>query len=117
MKTRTGCSSIAIEKKYPLFDLNSSVKPEDEERLSRQARDILSYFRYMNFRLKLDVSTADLRDKACQYNSRINEIRRYLVKYKNQCIDLVKKGKNGLNFYRIVPIEQSEFYKNHKDKL
>jgi hypothetical protein len=96
--------------------LNPSVRAEDENRLSRQARDILGLFR-ARAAVGLVVSTIDLAGIACQYNARLYEVRRYLVKHEGQCIDLVRKGEGGVNYYKIVPCELSTFYKAHKERL
>lgn len=97
--------------------LNPSVETADEKRLSRQCREILSLFRYKNFRLYLPVTTTDLMEIAGQYQARLGEVRRWLIKYENCCIDLIEKGKGGVNYYRIVPLDESEFYKQRKAKL
>ena len=93
--------------------LNPSVKPEDERRLSRQARDIWSLFRFKR-RLALKVSNADMQEIAMQYNARVNEVRHALCKT-GWMIDLVH-GENGLNFYEIVSLDNSSFWKKIIEK-
>ena len=95
--------------------LNPSVVPEDEDRLCAQAQAVLNLFAQAR-RLGTDVSTAQLAEIGCQYNARLYECRRYLVR-KGFCIDLVRRGDHGVNFYRMVPIEKSEFHRKHREKL
>ena len=94
--------------------LNPSVAEIDEERLSRQARDIYSLFKYKQFRLGLKVTTGDLADIARQYNARVNEIRHALVKV-GEMIDEIP-GQGGTNYYEVVPLEKSTFWKKVKQK-
>jgi hypothetical protein len=95
--------------------LNPSVEVEDERRLSRQAREMYLLF-VARYRIGLVVSTSDLREIAAQYNARLYEVRRALVA-RGLCIDLVRKGMGGQNYYAIVALAESTFYKKHKDKF
>jgi hypothetical protein len=95
--------------------LNPSVEAGDEQRLSAQARRILTLFRTRHG-LGLEVSTIDLQHIGLQYNARLYEVRRFLIR-RGECIDLIRNGEGGVNYYKIVPLEKSEFYKNNKDKL
>lgn len=95
--------------------LNPSVKAEDEKRLSHQAREILSLFRY-KLRLDLPVSTIELIGICGQYQARLWEVRRFLLKHCNQCIDRIR-GEKGCYYYKIMPKELSTFYAERKAKL
>ena len=88
--------------------LNPSVKAEDELRLSRQAREI---YNLLNLG---PVKTSEAAAIACQYNARINEVRHAIVKL-GLMVDEIP-GQGGDNTYKIVPIEQSTFWKNVKAK-
>ena len=83
--------------------LNPSVKDEDIERLSAQAQEI---YRRLE---KGILTTGDANSIACQYSARINEIRHALVKH-NQMIDCVP-GDGGNNYFKIVPLNESTFWK------
>lgn len=95
--------------------LNPSVERGDEKRLTNLSRQMLRLFRDA-FRKNQTVSTSQLVQISAQYNSRVWEIRRWLVP-QGFCVDLVKRGKGGDNFYAVVRIEKSEFYRTHKAKL
>jgi hypothetical protein len=95
--------------------LNASVEKADESRLSTQGRKVLALFREA-YRKGQTVSTAQLMEISAQYQGRVYECRRWLVG-QGYCIDLVKRGKDGLNFYAVVPLAKSEFYKSHKARL
>ena len=96
--------------------LNPSVLPEDAPRLSEQAQRILTLFVSRHER-GLTVSTADMSEIACQYNARLYEVRRHLVRF-GYCIDLVKRTPGtGINHYAVVTIDKSKFYKHHQHKL
>lgn len=95
--------------------LNPSVERGDEKRLTNLSRQMLRIFREA-FRKGLSVSTSDMVTISAQYNSRVWEIRRWLVP-QGFCIDLVRRGQNGENHYAVVRIEKSTFYRQHKEKL
>jgi hypothetical protein len=95
--------------------LNPSTQKMDEQRLSRQCRSIFGLF-CARRRMGMLVTTADLMAEAGQYNARINELRRAIIKI-GWCIDLVKRNSDGNNGYELVPIENSEFYAKHRNKL
>ena len=100
-----------------LFDplLNPSVEEIDEERL---AKHVIQLFRLFRARHKAgcQVSTIDLMaDGKAQYNARLYELRRGLIP-QGWCIDKVKRGENGNNYYSLVPNSESEFYKKLKEK-
>ncbi len=95
--------------------LNPSVARGDEKRLTNLSRQMLRLFREA-YRKGQTVSTSQLVQISAQYNSRVWEIRRWLVP-QGFCIDLVKRGKGGENFYSVVRIDESVFYKAHKEKL
>ena len=99
-----------------LFDiaLNSSVPPEDALRLSRQCRKMYRLFAY-KYKLGLPVSTAELDEIGDQYQARLYELRRALIPL-GFCIDLVWKGKGGINHYKMVPLAESKFYRKLKEK-
>ena len=93
--------------------LNPSVPEQDEARLSRQAEAILQLFVRARQQGRL-VANTHMMEIACQYSARLWEIRRYLVP-NGFCIDLLKRGDNGLNWYAMVPLRESTFYKTHPE--
>lgn len=96
--------------------LNPSVKAEDERRLHRSAKKLLGLFRVRKITGTL-VSTIDIIEIGKgQYNSRLWEVRRFLLKHCNQCIDRIR-GEKSCYYYKIVPKEQSTFYAERKAKL
>ena len=95
--------------------LNPSVSAADEARLGPQADTVLKLF-LGRAHWGQTVSTIDLRAIGCQYNARLWEVRRYLASHCDQCIDRVKKD-GGVNHYKLVPLAESEFYREHKDKF
>lgn len=95
--------------------LNPSVEVEDELRLSRQCREMYSLFRVRE-KIGLSVSTIDLDEIGDQYQARLFELRRALIKI-GLCIDLIKKGKGGVNYYALVNVDESSFYAKRKDRL
>jgi hypothetical protein len=95
--------------------LNPSVERADESRLSHQGRKVLALFREA-YRKGQTVSTVQLMEISAQYQGRVFECRRWLV-CQGYCIDLVKRGRDGLNHYAVVPLAKSTFYKSHKAKL
>jgi hypothetical protein len=95
--------------------LNPSVEKADEKRLTTLSRQMIRVFREA-FSKKRTVSTSELVAISAQYNSRVWEIRRWLVP-QGFCIDLVKRGPAGENQYSVVRIEKSTFYRKHKEKL
>ena len=95
--------------------VNSTVPPDDELRLSRQAEKMLQLF-VLAYRVGRDVSNGELREIGQQHNARLFEVRRYLVS-RGFCIDLIRRGPGGVNFYRLLPIEKSDFYRKHREKL
>ena len=95
--------------------LNPSVPAEDELRLSAQAMKMWKLFRAWD-KVGLLVSTADLMEIADQYQARLFELRRALINI-GLCIDLVRKGKGGINYYALVNLENSTFYAARKGKL
>lgn len=97
------------------IDLNPSVPKVDESRLSRQAHQVLELFRNAH-RKGQPVSTVELMEISAQYGSRLFEVRRFLVRT-GWCIDCTKRTKTGVNYYRVVPLAKSEFYRSHKAKL
>jgi len=97
------------------MDLNSSVERRDGERLSRQAGEMLRLFLSARRRGE-EVSNLQLRAIGSQQNARLYEVRRHLIK-RGFCIDLVYKGKGGLNWYGICPLGRSEFYRRRRDRL
>jgi len=96
---------------------NPSVEKEDEIRLSRQAAEIYNLFTLG------PVRTGELAAIACQYNARINEIRKYL-RPKGKTVDMTEKDPGGNNKYEIVDFHGSNYQqtlmkrgmKNGKDK-
>ncbi len=95
--------------------LNPSVKEKDELRLSRQAMEMYELFLARD-RMGLLVSTNDLDAIGDQYQARLYEVRRALIS-KGLCIDLVKKGEGGVNYYKLVNLEQSTFFSKRKNYL
>ena len=93
--------------------LNPSVHSEDEGRLSRQAKGILGLFIRARQEGQL-VANTDMMEIACQYSARLWEIRRYLVPH-GFCVDLVRRGSTGLNWYSMIPLAESTFYKTHPE--
>ena len=96
--------------------LNPSVEAEDEKRLLTQAQRILQLFRARQ-RVGLAVSTLDMKEIGLQYNARLSEVRRFLVKAERMCIDRVYSRPGGVHYYRMLPCERSSFYREHKEKL
>ncbi len=98
----------------PLFDqpirINSSVRPEDESRLSRLAQEIL-----VLFLRERTVTTSQLMQIAAQYNARLYEVRRHLIPL-GWRIDRVG-GRGGQNTCKLVPLDESEFYAKNKHKF
>jgi hypothetical protein len=92
--------------------LNASVEKADESRLSKQGRTVLALFREA-YRKGQTVNTAQLVAISAQYQGRLFEVRRWLVP-QCFCIDLVKRGKGGLNFYAVVPLAKSTFFAKHR---
>jgi len=95
--------------------LNPSVKAEDELRLSWQATMMFHLFKSRS-RIGQPVSTADLMEIGNQYQARLYELRRALINI-GLCIDRVKKGEGGINYYSLVNLENSTFYAERKGKL
>jgi len=95
--------------------LNPSVPVEDELRLSRQANKMYGLFRIRQ-RIGLCVSTIDLEEIGNQYQARLYEVRRALIPL-GWCIDLVRKGQGGINYYKLVRVEDSKFYAERKYTL
>ncbi len=91
--------------------LNPSVVTADELRLSRQGRGMLKLFEGGR-----SVSNVQLSQIGRQYGARLWELRRALVPL-GWCIDLVSKTRDGVCFYRLVPVEQSSFYRDHQATL
>lgn len=89
--------------------LNSSVRPEDEGRLSRQAKQVLDLF-MSAWKAGTTVTTTELMTVAGQYNARLYEVRRHLVS-RGLCIDKVHREDSGVHHYKIVQLGDSEFYK------
>jgi len=95
--------------------LNPSVEEIDENRLLEHARRMFGLFKAMH-KMALPVSTLDLMEFGkAQYNARLYELRRALIK-QGWCIDKVRRGDNGVNYYELVPNEESTFYKKLKAK-
>jgi hypothetical protein len=90
--------------------LNPSVEKEDEKRLLKHLYSLWNLFWS---RLEIGivvVSTIDLMDCGkAQYGARLYELRRIMIPG-GYCIDKVKRGKGGVNYYAIVPNERSTFY-------
>ena len=89
--------------------LNPSVRAEDEKRLSRQARKILSLLQERSEQ-GLTVETTELNAMARQYNARLFEVRLHLARF-GLFVDKVGTDKHrpGVNHYQIVPFEKSTF--------
>jgi len=97
------------------ISLNPSVEAADELRLEGQCRTMFGLF-CSKHKTGLLVTTAELMEIAGQYNARLNEIRHALVKI-GWCIDLVKKARDGNNGYKLVRLEDSTFYAEHKESF
>ena len=96
--------------------LNPSVIASEAARLSRQAIEILDLLRTA-WRDRRLVRTSELRALAGQYNARLFEVRRALVK-RGFCVDLIERDtETGNNGYAIVPVEKSTFYARHKERF
>ena len=108
-------SGSPFRRQLGFIDLNASVRKDDESRLSRQAHQVLEVFR-ANHRRGQPVSTLDLMKISAQYNSRVYEVRHFLIPL-GWCIDCVKRTKSGVNYYRVVALAKSKFYRLHKAKL
>jgi len=90
--------------------LNSTVTPQDQPRLSRQAQEVLDLFL-----VGKTVTTSQLMHIGAQYNARLYEVRRYLIP-RGWCIDLVGRD-GGQNTYRMVRKDESAFYQQNKHKF
>ena len=97
------------------LDLNPSVAREDEPRLSGQAQRMLQLFLRARDRGE-EISTLQLAEVGLQPQARLYECRRFLVR-RGLCIDLVARGRDGVNWYAIRPLAKSEFYRRHRDRL
>jgi hypothetical protein len=95
--------------------LNPSVPPEDELRLSKQAKRIYLLFTDAQRAGSL-VSNRQLTQIGLQYAARLHEIRQALIAH-NWCIDLARKDPNGVNWYGLVRLDQSQFYEKHRHKF
>jgi len=106
-----------VERQMELVEvlLNPSVLVEDELRLEGQAMEMWKLFKVRD-KIGLPVSTADLMEIGDQYQARLYELRRQLINI-GLCIDLVKKGKGGINYYALVNLENSTFYAARKGRL
>jgi hypothetical protein len=94
--------------------LNPMVPDEDALRLTRQGNKMYRLFAG-RFRTGCKVSTMDLREICCMYQTRLHELRRALIKM-GWCIDLIKKGPGGNNWYSLVRLGDSTFYAERKQK-
>lgn len=96
--------------------LNPSVEEQDEKRLLTHFWSLWNLF-WSRCRIGIFVvSTLDLMDCGkAQYGARLSEVRRAMIPM-GYCIDLVKHGQGGVNYYAIVPIENSSFYARLKEK-
>lgn len=93
-----------------LCELNPSVEEADELRLLKHCRSLWNLFWSRCRTGILVVSTIDLMDYGKgQYQARLSELRRAMIPL-GYCVDLVKRGRGGVNYYAIVPIENSTFY-------
>ena len=84
-------------------------------RLSRQGWRMYRLFA-ANHKIGLCVSTIDLGGIGNQYQARLSEVRRALIPL-GWCIDLVRKGVGGVNYYKLVRLQESTFYEDRKYKL
>jgi len=91
--------------------LNPSVATADEVRLSRQARAM-----YRLFAEGRVVSTTELARIGRQYGARLWELRRALIPL-GWCIDMVSRLRSGVCFYKLVRVEESSFYEEHRESL
>lgn len=96
--------------------LNPSVEEIDEARLEEHLWALWRLFRVRHLGETKLVSTVDLiKYGKAQYNARLWELRRGLIK-QGWCIDLIKRGDNGVHYYKLVRNEDSTFYKRLKEK-
>jgi len=95
--------------------LNPSVQEADELMLSRQVKEMYRLFVEAK-KAGLTVPNTELAKIGFMYSARLYEQRLALIPYE-LCIDLVRKTENGVNYYSLVLLEQSQFYAQHKDKL
>ena len=97
--------------------LNPSVDDIDERRLLDHVRRLFGLFK-ARWVMNLPVSTLDLMEFGkAQYNARLSELRRALIE-QGWCIDRIsQKPVGGVHYYKLVPLEESEFYKQRKDRL
>lgn len=96
--------------------VGSTVARDDEERLSRQNNLMLRYFVWCRRRNR-PISTTELLRFGCQYQSRLFDVRRHLIP-RGFCIDRSSGRKGtGIHFYRMVPLDESEWYAKRKDRL
>ena len=86
------------------IQVNPSVPPEDELRLSRQAMKIYELLRGRH-KYGRWVNVDELSNIARQYNARLNEIRRALIP-----LGLIvgpPDKRDGLNWYRIILLDDA----------
>lgn len=90
--------------------LNPSVEEEDELRLLKHCQSLWNLF-WSRLQIGIIVvSTIDLEEYGkAQYQARLYEVRRAMIP-RGYCVDLVRRGRGGVNYYAIVPIENSTFY-------
>jgi hypothetical protein len=88
--------------------LNPSVVTADELRLSRQGRRMYALFSGGGL-----VSNTELARLARQYGARLYELRRVLIPL-GWCIDAISKTRGGVVFYKLVRLEQSDFYNQRR---
>lgn len=112
-KTTAHPGSPYRQAEFRELDVNPSVPPSrsEENRLSAQSAKILALFRsrFPNG----TVTTLEMAAISRQYNVRLWEIRRYLVR-RGFCIDCIRRGPHGNHFYRVLPQARSKFFRKHR---
>lgn len=107
------------------IDLNPSVVSADEKRVEAQDKRMRRLF-FARHKVGLFVSTLDIKDIGLQYNTRLSELRRKLIKH-GLCIDklrreelpeeIAKRSEKGIHYYHLVPLSKSRFYAQRKEIL
>jgi hypothetical protein len=107
---------VATQLLFEDLTLNASVPRDDELRLSRQTHKMLRFFCWCRRRNRL-ATTTDLMRFGAQYQGRLYEVRRHLIP-RGFCIDRISPTQGrAVHFYKMVPRDESEWYKKRKDRL
>jgi hypothetical protein len=106
-------STLAKQLSFEIL-LNPSVPDAEQLRLSRQGHRMYRLFA-ASHKMGTKVSTESLMEIACQYSARLNELRHALIPL-GWCIDMVRKGSGGNNYFKLVRLGESSYYKNRHER-